>query len=608
MGRNAIFWAFLRDISNKLGKRFFALVLLSALCAVTDGLRMLVAFLLLPFVGVSTQNSGAGFLNHANSFLNKVGIPNSFSAVVTLVILVFTAQAALSFVNIWYQGYYTHYYTLQWRQLLFKALSRARWRYFLDASRGEILNALSQETARLSTATAKFLVFLSNLLIAIAYFGASLFVSFQATVLMAAVGVFVAVFNSVILSRLMTHATAIIKGNNQMMVVAQEFLSNVKAIKAAPHGFTVERVVAQPLNSIFVGERIGFLLPNGSRIAAELFVMIALVMAVSVVHSTGLYRESSDVLMVLVLFMRAYGKITITLTALQQMYAQLPAFEYVSNVYRRAHAAEEPQWQDGANCTPADFQNGVAFESVDVIHETKYALKNVSVKLAPRTVVALVGPSGAGKTTFVDTLLRLIDVDAGRISVNGRDVREFNVQSWRSCFGYVSQDFTLISGTLADNIRLFKPDACDEQVVEAAKLSHAHEFISALPRGYDTHLGEMGMKLSGGQRQRIAVARALINDPAVLIFDEATSALDVESEQRVMDAVREMRSKKLIILIAHRLSTVREADEICVFEAGQLVERGDWQSLIAQGGLFLDLWQRLSSDRSVTTLPNTPPA
>lgn len=591
---NQLLFSFIRDIVSKLRKRFLALVLLSAVCAVTDGLRMLVAFLLLPFMGVPLESSGPSFMVSAREVIEAMGIPYTLGPVAAIVMAVFTLQAALTLLQSWYQGSYTHYYTLVWRQQLFKALARARWRYFLDVSRGELVNALSQETGRLSTASAKFLLFLSNLLVAIAYVAVSFLISVEATLLMTTVGLTVVIFNSLFMKRLMGHARTIVKGNNQMMIVAQEFLANIKAVKAAPHGFAVEGMVSGPLRTIFSSERIGFMLPNASRIAAELFVMLALIIGIASAATWGANAAPSEILLVLVLFMRAYGKITMTMTAAQQMYVQLPAFEYVSKVYRRAVDEEESQWQRGEAVSPDELGQGIRFEGVSVQHGDKAALSDIDVFLPPRSVVALVGPSGAGKTTFVDTLLRLVDVDTGRITVGGRDIRDFNIQSWRSCFGYVSQELTLVNGSLADNIKLFKQDATEEEIRRAAILAHAHEFIERLPDGFNTQVGEMGLKLSGGQRQRIAVARALINDPPVLIFDEATSALDSESEQKVMEAVYEMRENKTVILIAHRLSTVRNADSILVLEHGRLVEQGDWESLLSRGGLFSELWRRLS--------------
>jgi ATP-binding cassette subfamily C protein len=596
MHGHSLLFSFLRDIVDKLKKRFFAVVLLSAVCAGTDGLRMLVAFLLLPFIGFPMESQGSSFLLSARKAFEAVGIPYTLGPVAIVVMAVFTVQAGLTLLQSWYQGSYTHYYTLIWRQQLFKALARARWRYFLEVSRGELTNALSQETGRLSTATTKFLLFLSNLLVAIAYVAASFAVSVEATLLMTVVGLTVVIFNSFVMKRLMRHARKIVKGSNQMMVVAQEFLSNIKTVKATPQGFAVEAMVSQPLRTIFKSERSGFMLSNASRIAAELFIMLALIIGIASASAWGQSIKSSEILLVLVLFMRAYGKITMTMTSAQQMYVQLPAFEYVSKIHKRAAEEEEALWHGGETLSPGGLDQGIRFEGVSVLYGDKATLRNIDVFLPPRSVVALVGPSGAGKTTFVDTLLRLVDINSGRITVSGRDARDFNIQSWRSCFGYVSQELTLINGSLADNIKLFKPAATDEDIRHAGTLAHANEFVEHLPEGYNTQVGEMGLKLSGGQRQRIAVARALINDPPVLIFDEATSALDSESEEKVMEAVYEMRKSKTVILIAHRLSTVRDADVILVLEEGRLVEQGDWESLVRRGGRFNELWQRLSDN------------
>ena len=586
--------SFLRDIVAKLRTQFFVLVLLSAVVAVTDGARLMFAFLLLPFIGVPVASTGSGLLAKIHQLFALVGIPNEFGPVAAIVLAVFAVQAMLALLQSWYQSTYTHHYTLVWRQQLIKALARARWRYFLDVSRGELTNALSQETARLSSAAGKFLIFLSNLLVVIAYVAASLLISARVSLMMVGAGLAVVLFNSLILGRLMKHARTIVKGNNQMMIVAQEFLSNIKAVKAAPRGFSIETMVSKPLKIIFSSERIGSMLPNASRTIAEFLAMAALVAGIGGLGVWGSNVASSEILLVLVLFMRAYGKITMTMTAAQQMYVQLPAFEYVSKVFTRAVAEEEKQWQGGKELEPEDLAHGIRFEDICVSHGEKAALQNISVFLPPCSVVALVGPSGAGKTTFVDVLLRLVEADSGRIIVGGRNVGEFNVQAWRSCIGYVSQELTLVNGSLADNIKLFKQDATEQEVCRASVLAHAHEFIERLPEGYNTQVGEMGLKLSGGQRQRIAVARALINDPPVLIFDEATSALDSESEERVMEAVYDMRRSKTLIIIAHRLSTVRYADSILVLEQGRLVEQGDWRTLIDKGGLFSALWERMS--------------
>jgi ABC-type multidrug transport system fused ATPase/permease subunit len=203
---------------------------------------------------------------------------------------------------------------------------------------------------------------------------------------------------------------------------------------------------------------------------------------------------------------------------------------------------------------------------------------------------AIVGPSGAGKTTFVDTLLRLHEPRTGEIRVDGRPLSDFSVSSWRQNIGYVSQDSALVDATIADNIRFGIPEAPFADVEEAARRAGADEFIRKMPAGYDTRVGDRGVQLSGGQRQRIALASALLPNPPILILDEATSALDSRLEADIMQNIVRMRGSHAIIVIAHRLSTVTNADRIYVFDEGRVVESGTWSSLIERGNLFAEMW------------------
>ena len=576
--------SFVMDVIAKLRGRFYALVVLSAICAVTDGFRMLLAFLLLPFIGVPMHGAGQTLIEYVKSGFNLFGVPYELGSVALAVIVAFFVQAGLALVQSWYQGSYTFYYTLLWRQQLFKTLGRARWRYFIDANRGELFNVLSQETGRLSDATRKLLVFLSNFLVALAYMGMAVYISPGATLLLLGAGATVFLMDIVVIRRLTGHARAIVKGNSEIMGIAQAFLQNIKILKASPQAFLADKHIGRSLRTIFQSERLGFLIPHASRIAAELIIMVALVMSVVAANTWGRDIPPSNILMILVLFMRTYGKITMCMTLAQQLYMQLSAYEAVAKVLVSATEQEEEQWHDGISFDREEIRHGIHFENVRVLHDKKPALEAITTFIPNCSVLALVGASGAGKTTFVDTLLRLIDVDAGRIAVNGRDIKEFNILAWRKCFGYVSQDLTLNAGTIADNIRLFKPDASDEEVIHAAKLANASEFIEKIPGGYNSDVGEVGAKLSGGQRQRIAVARALINDPPIVIFDEATSALDSASEEKIMDAVWEMRKSKIVIIITHRLSTVRHADIIIALADGKMVEHGDWEAMDSISG------------------------
>ena len=205
--------------------------------------------------------------------------------------------------------------------------------------------------------------------------------------------------------------------------------------------------------------------------------------------------------------------------------------------------------------------------------------------------MALVGPSGAGKSTVTKLLLRMYDVTGGAVRVDGQNIAEVTQESLRESISFVPQEPILFHRSLRDNIRYGRPDATDEEVIEAAKKAHCHEFISTLAEGYDTHVGERGVKLSGGERQRVAIARAILKNAPILILDEATSALDSESESLIQDALRILMQGKTVIVIAHRLSTIMTMDRIVVIEGGKIAAEGTHDELVAHtGGLYQKLW------------------
>jgi ATP-binding cassette subfamily B protein len=232
----------------------------------------------------------------------------------------------------------------------------------------------------------------------------------------------------------------------------------------------------------------------------------------------------------------------------------------------------------------------IAFEGVTFGYRAgRPALRDVSVRLDAGSRVALVGPSGSGKSTLMALLLRLYDPEAGVVRVDGHDLRDVTLESLRRNIGVVFQHTTLFQRSIAENLRVGRPQASDAELIDAAALAQAHDFIQAQPEGYATLVGERGARLSGGERQRIAIARALLKDPPILLMDEATSALDTGIEARLQAALETVMRGRTTIVIAHRLSTIRDVDRILVMSAGRIVEDGTYAELAARGGVFTEL-------------------
>jgi ATP-binding cassette subfamily B protein len=240
----------------------------------------------------------------------------------------------------------------------------------------------------------------------------------------------------------------------------------------------------------------------------------------------------------------------------------------------------------------------VVFDEVHFgYHPQRPILKGVSFHIPSGKKVAVVGASGGGKSTLARLLFRFYDIHSGRILINGQNIREVSQHSVRAAIGIVPQDTVLFNDTIYYNIAYAKPEAPRDEIIAAAKLAHIHEFIESLPDGYESTVGERGLKLSGGEKQRVAIARTILKKPRILIFDEATSALDSKSEQAILSALREVAANHTTLVIAHRLSTIVDADEILVLDNGQITERGTHGGLLAQNGVYANLWHLQQEQR-----------
>ena len=259
----------------------------------------------------------------------------------------------------------------------------------------------------------------------------------------------------------------------------------------------------------------------------------------------------------------------------------------------------EPEIKDSPDATDIENVRGeIEFRDVSFSYEAdkKMVLTNLDLLVNPGESVALVGPSGGGKTTLCSLIPRFYEVSRGEITVDGRSIKDITLRSLRENIGVVAQDVYLFSGSVRENIAYGKNDATDKEIMEAAQLAGAHEFITSLPKGYDTYVGERGVKLSGGQKQRISIARLFLKNPPILILDEATSALDNESERIVQKSLERLAKGRTTFTIAHRLTTIKNADRILVLTENGIEESGSHAELLEKGGLYSELYKLYSEN------------
>ena len=249
---------------------------------------------------------------------------------------------------------------------------------------------------------------------------------------------------------------------------------------------------------------------------------------------------------------------------------------------------------------PQSLRGEITFEHVAFRYDSEApVLRDVSFRIEPGQFVGIVGPTGSGKSTIISLIPRFYDPTAGKILIDGVDIRDYQLQGLRRQFGFVLQDTVLFRGTVRENIAYGRPDATVEEIVEAAQLANAHNFIARMPEGYQTMIGERGMTLSGGQRQRLGIARALIRNSPVLILDEPTAALDTEAEERVIEALERLMKGRTVVMIAHRLATLRAADKVIVLKDGSVTEEGTHDHLLSLGGVYSELHKAQEDARSV---------
>ena len=579
----------------------------SALAALFDAysFSLLIPFLNALFGMPSLLPANSGWLN---AFLSRtVGMlldPTDKMGSLQIVIFIIVASVALKNFFVWLAGnlgaQLQEYVTRDVRDAVYTHLQRLPLGFFARTKVGQIISRVVTDTAQVKNVITTLVTqsFQSAALV-LAYIAVLLSTSFQLTLIALIVAPLVVGALQPLLKRLRRGYRRLGDDYGEMTSVLQEAVSGVRLVKAFRAEPYEERRFLDASNRYSDGlmriTRVAFLSQPITEFLGTL-VAVAILWIGARMVLVGHTLQSAQLITFLVIVMRLLQPMKqlsqVPTTAQQALAASDRLFEVLDS-------PTELMLDKGTRSVDG-FHQGVEFEHVSFAYEQEPVLSDIDFTARKGEVVALVGPSGAGKSTLVDLIPRFYEPTAGRILIDGIDSRELQLSSLRSLTGIVSQDTVLFNDTVRNNIAYGAGERfTDAQIVAAARAANAHGFISELPLGYDTVLGERGMRLSGGQRQRIAIARALLIDPPILILDEATSALDTESERLVQEAIDRLLAGRTVFVIAHRLSTVIHADQILVLDRGRIVERGTHQELLAHRGAYFRLYSMQFRDEPV---------
>ena len=584
---------YLKIYRKYLGRRMyliFALTVATALAQVF-GITLLLPLLRASQSGGDPEDMGTAE-QYLQAMLETMGIADSMVGILAFIAIVFVGKGALQFAKGGYQGYLQAQLLRELKTKLFDAYSGMDYRYYIRQNAGHFINVINQQVNRFFASFNNFIGFTSKTVNTATYFGAAFTIAWRFALMALGVGallLFLFKYLNRYVRRLSRKRSAEMSTLNKLLVQSLQGFKYIVSTGQTSHLRSGVVDSVDRLTGYIFRQRMAKAFTGALREPVSVLLVVSLIAVQVAVFNDPI----APIFVALLLFHRGMQAVISVQSGWQKTMDRIGSVEMVDDEFDAVLANQE---QSGTRRLDS-HREGIELRNVHFAYneEDGDVLRDINVDIPANTSVALVGESGAGKSTLVDLLTLMLKPRTGTVTIDGVPHDEVDLASWRDQIGYVSQETVVFDDTVANNISLWQGDveedpALRERVIHAAERAHADHFIRDLPNGYQTVVGDRGVRLSGGQRQRLFVARELFKQPNLLLLDEATSDLDTASEQHIQDSIDALKGETTVVIIAHRLSTVKNADRVYVLDEGRVIEAGTYEELrMRENGQFREM-------------------
>jgi len=587
--KNSLLGQFTKNLTQLMPRKVALAIALMVVISFNEAVSLLILIPLLQLVGLDVGQGSLGQLaGLVSSFFTALGLQPTLIMVLVIYVLVISLSAFLTRYQTIKTSEIQYEFAAHLRKRLYNAIINSSWLFFSRKKASNFAHALTNEIDRISVGTGQFLTFIASIMILVVYIIFALELAGLLTGVIFAVGIAILLILRRMASRSRSSGEEITTTTRDLYYSIMQHLDGMKTIKS--FGMQEENIQLFSKQANQVARNYLETIKSYADVKVLFDVGTVIVLAIMVLVLIQVIKlPTASLFLLIYLFVRMIPQFSSIQRAYQYFINMLPAFRNVMDL-------EEQCLENSETTEPVDgeveLKKEISFRNVTFSYrdEDHFTISDFNLNILSGKTTALAGPSGAGKSTVADLVMGLIQPDNGEVTVDGISISDKFIDSWRNKIGYVAQETFLFNESIRFNLQLASPDACDDKINEALKMASAYNFVSKLPEGLDTIIGDRGVRLSGGERQRLALARALLRKPSLLIMDEATSNLDSENEKKILKSIDDLHGEITILMIAHRISTIKNADYIYMVDDGKMVESGTRDELLEkEKGWFWDI-------------------